>query len=170
MTAAVDLVEARSERVIERASRRGATARPDELPESPWARKHRVRLGVLAALGTLGATFCWYGGSGTDELDAQVWWLVGSVLSLLVILVSGVLWVLQGVRAVKRAERDLVEHLRGSTSGGGRPTASSRDSERRVTAPGMTRHHLESCPLVAGKPTTTYSRQRELSPCGVCLS
>jgi hypothetical protein len=170
MTAAAGLIGARSERRVEHVSRHNTATRSADLPESPWARKHRIRLGVLATLGTVAATFCWYGGSGTGKQDEQVWWLVGSVLSLLVILVSGVLWILQGIRAVKRAERDLVEFLRGGTPGAERAPASSQKSERRVTAPGMTRYHVESCPLVAGKPTTTHTGQRELSPCGVCLS
>lgn len=131
----------------------------------PWAVGDAVGLYLATLAGLVMIFVAWYNASGSDRLSTMVAWTNLGVGGIIVSGTANALWLLSGRRAVGERRRWLLE-----VTDEDQPMETR--SERLVAGPGMTRFHLESCPLVVGKSATAASRKEHAAagrrPCGVC--
>lgn len=143
---------------------------------SPWRRAHHVTGAALVITGAVVATLSWYRLSGLETFREQAGWVVLSVLAGGLCGLGFAVWLLAGLRAVRRGQRDLLRELRG-----GRaelkvrlavPGPAGGSSSEVVTARGMAHFHRPSCRLVRTKSISVLSaadvKDAGLRPCGVC--
>jgi hypothetical protein len=123
--------------------------------------------GILAVVGIVVMVICWVRLSDKVVWRDQISWLVGACLGAGAVVLAGVLWILVGLREVRRGFRDLRRDqqrvLRFVDLGS---TAVSTETTALVSAPGMTRAHRPDCLLLRGKQTAPVTG--DLPRCGVC--
>jgi len=134
----------------------------------PWRLVDLLVLWATLAVGALLLVLAWWGASATADQSSQIAWINLGVAGVIVSGVGSVLWVLKGRRAVgARRLRLLPEDAWPQQAAAAEPA-----KPRLVTAAGLTRYHVESCPMVTGKRTRPASAGRHraagLHPCGVC--
>jgi hypothetical protein len=146
------------------------------LGDTPWKVADAQRLLVRLGLGLAAIVVAWIGASGTITWRNQVIWTAVGAGGVLISTMAGAGWLLPAFSAIKVEQRALKDEIRALTvrrvtqieSDGGTPETTL------LWAPGMSRYHRPSCPVVDGKLVQTISqsecRQRELLPCGMCLS
>ncbi|MCU1691101.1 MAG: hypothetical protein JWM64_192 [Frankiales bacterium] len=138
---------------------------------TPWRPVDAVVLVVLLGLALLCDAVAYLGVSGTADVQVQLRWLAGGVAAL-VLSVSGVCgWLITGLREVRLAQRAVVP-LRVVVAPPAATTVATQAGADLVAAPAMTRYHLSSCALVAGKSASPAPLPAHLEagrrPCGVC--
>jgi hypothetical protein len=146
--------------------------------DAPWRAGDLLRAAVLAALGLVGLAGSWYAGSGqADWADALPWASFG-VAATSVAVLGLVSWLVAGLRRVRRLRCEVLPLLQAvaAVRPSARPAAqrSALTANGIVSAPGMTRFHLATCPLATGKPVRPLRRDDAeadgLVPCGVCAA
>jgi hypothetical protein len=143
--------------------------------DAPWRKGDLVRSAGLAAVGLTGLTGAWYAGSDqADWADVLPWASLG-VAATSVAVLGLVSWLLAGLRRVRRLRREVLPLLQATTAvrpAGPRDAAPATNGF--VSAPGMTRFHLATCPLASGKPVRPLRRDAALADglvaCGVCAA
>jgi hypothetical protein len=142
---------------------------------SPWRRVDAVIPGLLAVLGVVVLVVCWFGASGEVRWRDQTDWFIGGCLGAGAFALGAVLWVLVGMREVRRGFADLKADQREILGLHAGP--STRDLADLtgpiagwVTAAGMTRAHLSTCLLMRGKTAVPLAASDVPSyeRCGVC--
>lgn len=142
---------------------------------SPWRRKDAVIPGLLAIIGIAVLVICWIGASGEVAWRDQTDWFIGSCLGTGAFALGAVLWLLVGLREVRRGFADLKADQReilGLTAP--REPAGDRTGAEEtawVTAAGMTRAHRPSCLLMRGKQPLALEAADvpSFDRCGVCF-
>jgi len=127
---------------------------------------------ILAVVGVVVLIVCWVQLSDKVIWREQISWLVGACLGGGAFVLGGVLWLLIGLREVRRGFRDLrydqqrilgladlAPVVRAAVAGGGVTL---------VGAPGMQRAHRPDCLLLRGKSVTPLPVFDDLPRCGVC--
>jgi len=148
--------------------------------DAPWRRGDLLRAAGLAAVGLAGLTGAWYAGSGqADWADVLPWASLG-VAATSVAVLGLVSWLVAGLRRVRRLRADVLPLLtstaarRQSTRPGAMQPSAAFAANGYVSAPGMTRFHLATCPLASGKPVRPLRRDDAeadgLVACGVCAA
>lgn len=144
---------------------------------SPWRAGDLLSLAATVAIGGAALLVGWWGVSGEPRVTQQTPWLNVSIGGLVIAGVGNAVWLVTGRRAVGERRRrllpDVADVLSSDTTD---PLWTSADgvADKRtsplVAIPGMTRYHLASCELVAGKQTRGLKQGRRpaLAPCGVC--
>ena len=147
--------------------------------DAPWRTGDLLRTAGLAALGLAGLAGSWYAGSGqADWADVLPWASLG-VAATSVAVLGLVSWLVAGMRRVRRLRREVLPLLqaRAAVRPSARPAAqrpAALTVNGYVSAPGMTRFHLATCPLARGKPVRPLRRDDAeadgLVACGVCAA
>jgi len=154
--------------------------------DAPWRKGDFLRAAGLAGLGLAGLAGTWYAGAGeADWADALPWASLGVAATSLSVL-GLVTWLVAGLRRVRRLRAEVLPLLqvraarRTSVQGSpARPSAAPRRAgslaaNGYVSAPGMTRFHLATCPLASGKPVRPLRLDAALADglvaCGVCAA
>jgi hypothetical protein len=145
--------------------------------ESPWGRPHAIVSSAIVAVGAGLGIVGWVGLSGENTFREQSNWLVLAVFAAVLISIGMSVWLLFGLREVRRGEREILAEIRRRRA----DRARERDRGDRerfvgtgtlVTAPQLTRFHRADCRLVRAKQFETVSRAdaraRGLQECGVC--
>jgi hypothetical protein len=125
--------------------------------------------GILALVGLIVMVICWVQLSDKLIWRDQISWLVGAGLGAGAVVLGGVLWILVGMREVRRGFRDLRRQQRMLSSGepGPVPTVAPTGAVLTlVSGAGMTRAHRPDCLLLRGKATAPVADDRPR--CGVC--
>jgi len=126
----------------------------------------------LAASGAVVLLICWVGVSGEGAWRDQLGWLVGACLGAGAVVLAAVLWLLVGLREVRRGFRDLRRDQRMmlglSEALLERESAGAPRLDRWVSAPGMTRAHRPECLLMRGKTPEPVPAGDPRPRCGVC--
>jgi hypothetical protein len=145
--------------------------------DAPWRTGDLLGAAVLAALGVAGLAASWYAGSSqADWADVLPWASLG-VVATSVAVVGLVSWLVAGLRRVRRLRREVLLLLQATAAlrPSARPAAqrpAAVPTNGFVSAPGMTRFHLATCPLATGKPVRPLRRDDAeadgLVACGVC--
>jgi hypothetical protein len=147
-------------------ARPGAAGRYHTDP-TPWRRSYAIVPGILAVVGIVVLVICWVQLSDKVIWRDQISWLVGACLGAGAFVLGGVLWILVGMREVRRGFRDLRREqqriLRFARVG---PTVETAEAPTLVSAAGMTRAHRPDCLLLRGKHTAPVHDDRPR--CGVC--
>ena len=130
----------------------------------PWKLGDLLVLYVCTLGGLVLVGVGWFGTSSSVVVGDQVRWVVVGAAGVIVLGAGNLAWLLTGRRAVGELRRRLVAERRLLSVP---PSASTM---RLVSGPNMTRAHLDSCPLVAGKPVATVTATDGLRRCGVCGS
>jgi hypothetical protein len=117
----------------------------------------------------------WLGVSGEPASARQTGWLNVGIGGIIIAGVGTAVWLMTGRRAVGQRRRQLLPDILLEP-----PTDALADlvdpvedgrGTTFVVLPGMTRYHLASCELVAGKavkPVPAGRAAAALTPCGVC--
>lgn len=145
---------------------------------SPWHRRDAVVPLALVGLGALVAGAGWDRVSRQNTFDDQVGWIVLAISGAVLSGIGMSLWLIVGLRAVRRGQRELWTEVRAVWGlpavhdPVGRPgPAGPADL---VTADRMTRVHDRSCRLVVGKDVRPVSAPDALAlglaRCRVCLA
>jgi hypothetical protein len=133
----------------------------------PWAVGDAIGLYLGTLAGLVMIFVAWYNASGSGHLATLVAWTNLGVGGIIVSGTANALWLLSGRRAVGERRRWLVEEPAPMPD-----EIPQTKGLRLLAGPGMTRFHLENCPLVVGKAATAASRQQHVAdgrrPCGVC--
>jgi hypothetical protein len=148
--------------------------------DAPWRRGDLLRAAGLAAFGLAGLAGAWYAGSGqADWADVLPWASLG-VAATSVAVLGLVSWLVAGLRRVRRLRREVLPLLQATAAqrSSANPATTQRSSAFNangyVSAPGMTRFHLATCPLASGKPVRPLRRDAALADglvaCGVCAA
>ena len=152
--------------------------------DAPWRKHDLLRAAGLAAVGLAGLAGAWYAGSGqADWPDVLPWASLGVAATSLAVL-GLVSWMAAGMRRVRRLRREILPLLqaaaaqRSSAQGlSARPATELHalaSANGFVSAPGMTRYHLPTCPLATGKPVSPLrsddAEVEGLVACGVCAA
>jgi hypothetical protein len=147
--------------------------------DAPWRRGDLLRAAALVALGLVGLAGSWYAGSGqADWADVLPWASLG-VAATSVAVLGLVSWLVAGLRRVRRLRGEVLPVLqaRAALRPSTRPAAqrpAALTANGIVSAPGMTRFHLATCPLATGKPVRPLRRDAALADglvaCGVCAA
>jgi hypothetical protein len=139
---------------------------------SPWRRSYAIVPGILAALGVVVLIVCWVQLSDKVIWREQISWLVGACLGAGALVLGAVLWLLVGLREVRRGFRDLRRDQQSILSLDDlapMPTASASGAAvRLVSAPGMQRAHRPDCLLLRGKSVVPVPVFDDRPRCGVC--
>ena len=136
---------------------------------SPWRRSHTYLPLALSLVGAVLLAICWVGVSGELAWREQIGWLVGAMFATGLVVIGGALYLLIGLREVRRAIRHLkAERVRVYGLDALTPAAAAVTGW--VRAPGMTRRHRADCLLMRGKPADplTDAELAGLAACGVC--
>ena len=136
---------------------------------SPWRRSYAIVPGILATLGVVVLIVCWVQLSDKVIWREQVSWLVGACLGAGAFVLGGVLWLLVGLREVRRGFRDLrhdQERILGLADLA--PVVRAGGPVTLVSAPGMQRAHRPDCLLLRGKSVTPLPVFDDRPRCGVC--
>lgn len=139
----------------------------------PWRRRDGIVTGVLALLGIVGLVICWLAVSDEPVWREQLGWAIGAVFATGLVVVAGAIWVLVGLRTVRRGMRDLrreqrrVFDLPALVDGA---VASGASEVGFVTAARMRRVHRPDCLLMQGKSAVTVAAAdvERYGRCGVC--
>ncbi|HEY3605165.1 MAG TPA: hypothetical protein VGL04_10865 [Sporichthyaceae bacterium] len=134
---------------------------------SPWRRSYAIVPALLAVLGVVVLVVCWVQLSDKVVWRDQISWLVGACLGVGAFVLGGTLWILVGLREVRRGFRDLrrdQQRILGLSDLA--PVSVVTEVLTLVSAPGMERAHRPDCLLLRGKQTGPVSDDRPR--CGVC--
>jgi hypothetical protein len=148
--------------------------------DAPWRRGDLLRAAGLSALGLAGLGGAWYAGGGqADWADVLPWASLG-VAATSVAVLGLVSWLVAGLRRVRRLRAEVLPLLQAMAARrpSARPAtvqrAASLNGNGYVSAPGMTRFHVATCPLASGKPVRPLRRDAALADglvaCGVCAA
>lgn len=137
----------------------------------PWRRRDLTVCGLLAAIGVAGIVACWFDATEEAVWREQMGWAIGGVVFSGLVLLAGGLWVLVGLREVRRALRELHRDQRAAfgltrVRGAASPAAPGPIVLALVTAAGMTRAHRADCLLMRGK--HPVPAPDALPSCGIC--
>lgn len=147
-------------------------------PPEPWSSADVRAAGPLAGVGLLALALCWLQVSGLTDQRPQLTTVVLGVCAGVLTAGAGVVWMLAGLRAVRRrAGTARTEALAAVTA----LTNALPDWQRALPAPGiavaaevgpvsvtgMTRVHRPGCLMVRGKDTTP-AVPGSGAACGVC--
>lgn len=178
MTLAVEVprrqtVSDHAEELLPSAGRTRAAAQRRYLTSvTPWQTGDVGRSLVLGAAGLVALGACWYGASYETDLRAQVGWILGSLLSVAVFVLAAVLWLLAGLREVRRGVRELDVDKRSVFGLAEKGTVGSavHDADEFVSGTGMTLAHRRTCLLVRGKQVDVVAGPELLAlrACDVC--
>ncbi|MGQ0632534.1 MAG: hypothetical protein ACT4P1_16060 [Sporichthyaceae bacterium] len=155
---------------------RGRAPRYLEAP-GPWRRRDGIVTGALALLGVVGVVICWLAVSDEPVWREQLGWAIGAVFCTGLVVVAAAIWVLVGLRTVRRGMRDLRREQRRlfdlpATLDVAAPGAAATASLETgfVTAPRMRRVHRADCLLMLGKAAVTVAASDvdRYERCGVC--
>jgi hypothetical protein len=140
--------------------------------DAPWQPADLMNALVIGAIGLCGIGASWFGASGkADWPDALPWVAVG-VAGAAVSALAVTSWLLGGVRRVGALRRQIVDLLEPRVLAVPRTPGSFVPGSEVVTTDAMTRFHVPTCAMAAGKPVRALSRrvaeQAGLVPCGVC--
>lgn len=141
----------------------------------PWRSRDLTRWTLGTWIGLTALVVAWFGASGSAELDVQYRWLNVGIAGTVVTGAANVVWLLNGLRAVRERRHRMIEALLGEEAPNEAPVPRpATDDARLVAAPSMTRYHRADCLLVAGKAVTASSLRAHRAggrrPCGVCQS
>lgn len=147
--------------------------------DAPWRKRDLLRAAGLAAVGLAGLGGAWYAGSDqADWADVLPWASLG-VAATAVAVLGLVSWMTAGLRRVRRLRREILPSLQAVAAlrPSARPATELHalgSTNGFVSAPGMTRYHLATCPLATGKPIRPLRRDDAeadgLVACGVCAA
>jgi hypothetical protein len=138
---------------------------------SPWRASYAIVPGILGVVGILVMAICWVQLSDKVVWRDQISWLVGACLGAGAFVLGGVLWILVGMREVRRGFRDLRRQQRLMSPVEpvpARAAAATGEVLVLVSAPGMTRAHRPDCLLLRGKTVTAVPLGDNRPRCGVC--
>ncbi|WP_344605888.1 hypothetical protein [Sporichthya brevicatena] len=159
--------------------------------DAPWERRHLVRLGVWMAVGLVGIGVSWFQISGEGDWHDQIRWIIVGSVAVGVSGLGTAGWLMAASRAVHLEAHDVMAQLRiqqqfndgtglgdaGAARGGAVEREAPVDPSGPfgyVSGPTMTRVHVASCALVAGKVVSPVSDSeiaaRGLARCGVCCA
>jgi hypothetical protein len=137
---------------------------------APWARRDRVVVAAVCAVGFGLLAVSWLGVSGTTTFSQQVAWVNVGGAGLLAVVLGAALWVHRGRRLVGQRLGFDVSVRRPERDSG--PTRLAHAGDAFVSAAGMSRYHRPDCPAVAGKSVTSAGadahRAEGRRPCGLC--
>ena len=147
--------------------------------EAPWRKRDFLRAAVLASIGLAGLAGAWFAGSDhADWADVLPWASLG-VAATAVAVLGLVCWLVAGLRRVRRLRHEVFPLLQAAAAlrPSARPATELHalgSANGFVSAPGMTRYHLATCPLTTGKPVRPLRRDDAeadgLVACGVCAA
>ena len=140
---------------------------------SPWRASYGIVPGILAVLGVVVMVLCWVQLSDKVVWRDQISWLVGACLGAGAVVLGGVLWILVGMREVRRGFRDLRRQQRiliPSDVQVARPEATTGEVLVLVSALGMERAHRPDCLLLRGKNAVPVPVGDDRPRCGVCAA
>jgi hypothetical protein len=140
-----------------------------------------VILYVANVVGSVLLVVAWLRASGAASLAAQVVWLDIGVAAVIVAGVGNVAWVVSARRAIVASRRRIAEGVLAAARPSGDRDSAGASSGRPepsgapfMAGPEMTRYHIATCPLVAGKPVSPVTEadhsRRGLRRCDVCLA
>lgn len=142
--------------------------------DTPWRRDDLFWAAALAGGGLAGLAVAWYGAGGDARWTDELPWVGAGVAATTVAVAGLVSWLTAGLRRVRRLRRDVLGLVQAAAArrATARPAASAAEPEGFVAAPGMTRFHVPSCPLAAGKPVRPVrpGDTDGLVACGVCAA
>lgn len=142
----------------------------------PWRRLDMVVCGLLAAGGVAGLVACWFGATSEVVWREQTGWLIASIFCTGLVILGGGLWVLIGLRRVRRGFRELRRDQRAALGLSRSRTApvetAAAPTDELVTAGQMTRAPRPTCLLLRGKPAVPVPAPElaNYGRCGVCNS
>lgn len=148
-----------------------------QLSPLPWQAADFARLVRTVAAGALLISVGWVGSALTADVSRQLAWLALGALGLLVALVGGVFWLLDGLRSIRVAQAEVLRDLRApgemDVEVPPRPEVPVQRAGR-FTADRMSLHHGADCVLLAGKAAREVG-QREivagrLDACPACAA
>lgn len=129
---------------------------------APWLPRERTTV-ALAGVGCVVLLFvCWFIAAGKGHTDDQLLWLDLGTAGVLVY------WIVAG-RVVGRARRRVAERRRAQLAAwlpAGTGDVAPVRATTLLTAPGMSRAHRPTCPLLAGKATEPAPADAPM--CGIC--
>ena len=142
-----------------------------DLPASPWTGRSSTAAGAAALVSVAIVLLGWQGVSNEKTFDdAQPWFVVG-VLGLLVGFAAAVLWLNSAAKRIRGVRLECHRLLR-AEFGIGVPAAATTATAagpRYVRAAGMTKVHLDTCELVAGKAYDELpALPADAELCGMC--
>ncbi|HEY2832768.1 MAG TPA: hypothetical protein VGJ14_10115 [Sporichthyaceae bacterium] len=139
---------------------------------SPWRASYGIVPGILAAVGVVVMAICWVALSDKVVWRDQISWLVGACLGAGAVVLGGVLWILVGMREVRRGFRDLrrQQRLLSPELAPARIDAPTGEVLILVSAAGMTRAHHPDCLLLRGKNAVPLPVGDDRPRCGVCAA
>lgn len=141
----------------------------------PWRARDLTRWTLGTWVGLIVIVVAWFGASGSAELDVQYRWLNLGVAGAVIVGTANIVWLLNGVRAVRERRHEILAALLAEASPSEEvPDHLESRDDVLVAAPKMTRYHRADCPLVAGKAAAEAGlrahRAAGRRPCGVCRS
>jgi hypothetical protein len=143
---------------------------------SPWSANEVIVLIVLEAVALIATVAAWYVSSITHDPVDQIPWLVVGILGVVVGSMAGMMFLIQGRRAV--GARFWAAAAQVELAPLGPSTSSTMDAEAAsttalVAVAGTQRFHRSDCVLVAGKrvheATAKAHRGHGRAACPVCL-
>jgi hypothetical protein len=145
---------------------------PAETAGPLWTARHRAGLGLALVLAGAGVLVGWIGTANSPATDDAVRWVVLTVLSLVLAVFAGALWVLALRRRIGLRRAALLPAV--TTSLGPGPTAprTTDTSDRLVATARMRYFHRPDCRLVRNKDLQVADRAAHAnegrSACPVC--
>ena len=133
---------------------------------SPWRASYGIVPSILAVGGVIVMIVCWVQLSDKVVWRDQISWLVGASMGAGAVVLGGVLWILVGMREVRRGFRDLRRQQRLMSPELTTVRSATPIVEVLVSAAGMTRAHRPDCLLLRGKQAVPVADDRPR--CGVC--
>jgi hypothetical protein len=143
-----------------------------ELPASPWTGRVSAAAGTAALVSLAVVGLGWEGVSKQATIDdAQPWFIVG-VIGLVIGFGTAVLWLSSAARRLRGVRSECHALLAGRLAERA-TTATATERVRRtgryVRVTGMTKIHLATCELVAGKSQDELSEiPADADRCGMC--
>jgi hypothetical protein len=127
---------------------------------------------ALALAGAVLLVYGWWRISGESRLNAQLPYLASASLPGAALVVSGAVVLARALRPSSDPRVDaLLQLLTEPTANSGAANSVELTSAELVTVLGTSHFHRPDCVLVAGKPVSPYSSDRDvaLTACPVCL-